>query len=75
MIIKWIPTGIILSLLLVSSGCTVIPGNGYVRPAPAYSVNVIRPLYPMPAPGYYWRAQPGYGWGWHHPRYGWHRHW
>jgi hypothetical protein len=38
-------------------------------------VIVVRPTYAIPAPGYLWRQHPRYGWGWYHPRLGWHRGW
>lgn len=52
-----------------------------VAPVPPYGVEGARgfvhvaPVYPMPAPGYVWQVHATYGWGWHHPRYGWHRGW
>ncbi|MDD5277069.1 MAG: hypothetical protein PHR16_13425 [Methylovulum sp.] len=43
------------------------------RPIVTNPIMVVRPAYPIPAPGYLWRQHPGYGWGWYHPRFGWHR--
>jgi len=63
-----------LSVLAVAlagglAGCVVTPV------APPVRVAYVSPVYPMPAPGYIWVRHSYYGWGWHHPRYGWHRGW
>lgn len=62
------------------SGCVVAPvgyepgyGDGaYAAPPGAVYV---APTYVMPYPGYSWRFHASYGWGWYHPRHGWHRGW
>ncbi len=54
-----------------ASGCVVAP-LPYGAPA---GVVYVAPTYPMPAPGYVWEYHARYGWGWHHPEYGWHRGW
>jgi len=55
------------------SGCVVAPV------APAYSapagVVYVAPTYAVPGPGYVWAYHARFGWGWHHPQYGWHRGW
>ncbi|MFH0133016.1 hypothetical protein [Variovorax sp. EL159] len=59
----------------VLTGCVVAPATirpAYVAPA---GVAYVAPTYAMPAPGYVWRYHVHYGWGWHHPTYGWHRGW
>jgi hypothetical protein len=56
---------IFLTILL--TGCAVEP----VAVRPAY----IGPSYAIPSPGYVWQQHPQFGWGWHHPSYGWHRGW
>jgi hypothetical protein len=67
------------------SGCVVAPLG--VRPVgvhPAYvqqefapppGVVYVQPTYALPAPGYAWVYHPRFGWGYHHPQYGWHRGW
>ncbi len=63
------------------SGCVVTPPA--VRPAyvaqPAYvappGVVYVQPTYAAPGPGWVWEYHSYYGWGWHHPHYGWHRGW
>ena len=62
------------------SGCVVARvgyepgygGQGYGAPPGTVYVG---PTYVIPAPGYAWRFHASYGWGWYHPRYGWHRGW
>jgi hypothetical protein len=44
--------------------------NGSLKPIPG---TTIKPTYASPGPGYIWRYEPQYGWGWFHPRFGWHR--
>ena len=58
---------------LTMSGCAVAP-NGEIYAAPV-GVAYVAPTYEVPGPGYAWRYHPNYGWGWHHPYYGWHRGW
>ncbi|MDD5273269.1 MAG: hypothetical protein PHU14_11170 [Methylovulum sp.] len=59
---------IAIGLALSLAGCVVDPPR--VHPV---GVGVrVAPVYPRPAPGYIWRQHPRYGWGWHHPRMGWH---
>lgn len=72
------------------SGCVVAPmgpepgygGQVYSAPppqGPVYAappgVVYVAPTYVMPAPGYAWQFHGRFGWGWHHPRRGWHRGW
>ena len=61
----------LLSLSL--SACIVAP----VRPLYAAPPGVVyvAPTYAIPAPGYVWAYHANFGWGWHHPQYGWHRGW
>lgn len=56
------------ALVTLSSGCVVAPA----RPAAAVYV---APTYASPGPGWVWEFHARYGWGWHHPHYGWHRGW
>ena len=58
----------------VLGGCVVAPVGGPAYEAPAGGVYVA-PTYVLPAPGYAWRYHGRFGWGWHHPGYGWHRGW
>ena len=62
------------ALLTVSlSGCIIAPIQpAYGAPA---GVAYVGPTYAMPGPGYAWAYHANYGWGWHSPRYGWHRGW
>lgn len=67
---------------LAMTGCVVAPVGRpvYVAPAPvAYvappGVVYVSPTYAIPGPGYVWAYHAHYGWGWHHPEYGWHRGW
>ena len=60
---------------LALGGCVVAPP--VVRPvyvAPP-GVVYVAPTYAIPGPGYVWAYHSHYGWGWHHPQYGWHRGW
>ena len=72
-------TAKLLVALVVSSatvGCIVAPAR--VTPvyyeAPA-GVVYVGPTYFSPGPGWRWAYHENYGWGWHHPGYGWHRGW
>jgi hypothetical protein len=66
------------SLLAVAlGGCVVAPlgapaYDGYGPPA---GVAYVGPTYAVPGPGWVWAYHPHYGWGYHNPRYGWHRGW
>lgn len=59
----------------VLGGCVVTPPT--VRPAYVAPPGVVyvEPAYVSPGPGYVWEYHSHYGWGWHHPQYGWHRGW
>jgi len=60
-------------LATAMSGCVVVPARGgYAAPA---GVAYVAPLYASPGPGWEWQYHAQYGWGWHHPQYGWHRGW
>jgi len=67
------------AVVVAVSGCVVTPPS--VRPvyaapvAPPPGVVYVEPTYAAPAPGYVWAYHAHYGWGWHHPQYGWHRGW
>jgi hypothetical protein len=66
-------TAAMLSVAL--AGCIVTPPR--VQPlfvAPA-GVAYVAPTYAVPGPGYVWAYHAHYGWGWHHPQYGWHQGW
>jgi hypothetical protein len=67
---------IALGLLIFLVGCAHEHANRNtnVRYVPV-KVNNVRPAYPMPSPGYVWRRHPRFGWGWFHPRVGWHQGW
>lgn len=68
------------------SACVVAPMEPRLQAQPVYSnvpvyanapvygnPNVyIAPTYAMPAPGYAWGFYPRLGWGWSHPRMGFH---
>ncbi len=59
----------------ILSGCVLAPPPVVqVAPVPA-GVTYIGPNYPLPGPGYAWQYHPQNGWGWFHPRFGWHRGW
>ena len=63
------------ALATALSGCVVAPvGVRPVYAAPA-GVVYVAPTYAIPAPGYAWGYHGYNGWGWHHPRYGWHSGW
>jgi len=82
-----IPTACAVAALAAAAslltGCVVAPaypaGPVYAAPAqvaayaPPPGVAYVQPYYAMPAPGYAWRYQARYGWGWYSPRYGWYR--
>ena len=82
--------GLTAVIVAALSGCVVAPVGvrpGYGGPVQAGAVQVepeyvvppgvvfIAPTYALPAPGYYWRHHPRFGWGWRHRGYGWHRGW
>ncbi len=59
-------------VLAAASGCAVVPARVAVaEPSAVY----IGPTYESPGVGYVWEYHARYGWGWHHPVYGWHRGW
>jgi hypothetical protein len=60
-------------VLAVTSGCVVTPPRVAIA-APAAAVYVA-PTYASPGVGWVWEFHPQFGWGWHHPQYGWHRGW
>ena len=71
---RWVLGGFLGGLLAAGlGGCIVAP----VRPARVVPAGVIyvQPAYAIPGPGYVWGYHAVYGWGWHHPRFGWHRGW
>lgn len=55
------------------TGCVVAPAHP-IEAAPA-GVAYVAPTDAIPGPGYVWAYHPQYGWGWRHPRRGWHRGW
>jgi len=65
--------------VIAVSGCVVAPAPGYAYGADGYyapaGVVYVAPTYVAPGPGWGWRYHAEYGWGWYHPRYGWHRGW
>ena len=71
---------IIAGVALASmSGCIVAPARGYggggeyVAPA---GVVYVAPNYASPGDGLALGIpRDRYGWGWHHPQYGWHKGW
>ncbi len=79
---------VLAAALLVATvgGCVVEPAPApYSAPAayaagpgpyaPPPGVAYVAPTYAIPGPGYLWRYHRRFGWGWWHPRYGWHRGW
>ncbi len=59
------------ALCTTLAACTVAePRPGVYVPA---GVVYVAPDYDVPGPGYYWDYNVGIGWGWWHPRHGWHR--
>ncbi|MBC7392369.1 hypothetical protein RCH10_002125 [Variovorax sp. GrIS 2.14] len=68
---------VVLGLLLATAGCVVAPGP-YGAPGPVYvepPIISVTPTYVSPGVGFIWMQHPRYGYGWHHPQYGWHRGW
>ncbi len=59
-------------LMTALSGCIVAPAPVAVAPP---GVVYVAPTYAVPAPGYVWGYHARYGWGYRHPRHGWHRGW
>ena len=57
----------------------IVANGGVAPPVPVYvappSVTYVAPTYALPGPGYVWAYHPRYGWGWHHPAWGWHAGW
>ena len=74
-----------LTMSVVLAGCIVAPprviGPRVIAPAVPVGVVVppgvvyVEPSYAVPGPGYVWSHHPRYGWGYRHPRSGWHRGW
>lgn len=62
-----------IAVLIVSTLLTVAANGCAVRMPDG--VAYLAPTYAMPGPGYIWAQHPEFGWGWHHPYYGWHRGW
>jgi len=64
---------------LALTGCVVVPARPVYATQPVYvappGVAYVAPTYAIPGPGYRWAYHEHYGWGWHHPQYGWHRGW
>ncbi|MEX8520951.1 MAG: hypothetical protein AB3X44_20805 [Leptothrix sp. (in: b-proteobacteria)] len=60
-------------VLAATSGCVIAPRpyRAVEAPAPVY----VEPSYPSPGVGWLWEFHSTFGWGWHHPRFGWHRGW
>jgi len=71
--------GLLVAMVGAVSGCVIAP----VAPPPGPPMGVVlppsvvyvEPTYAIPGPGYVWAYHPGFGWGWRHPAYGWHRGW
>jgi hypothetical protein len=63
---------------VVNSACIVVPARrvepAVVTVAPP-GVVYVAPTYAIPGPGYVWAYHARFGWGWHHPQYGWHQGW
>lgn len=71
-------------LTVVLAGCVVAPlppPRAVYGPPPGAmygpppGVVYVAPTYAVPAPGFVWSYHAQYGWGYHHPQYGWHRGW
>ncbi|PXW89849.1 hypothetical protein C8R34_1036 [Nitrosomonas sp. Nm84] len=63
-------------MIILMAGCVAEPVVGVpVAPAIPAGVTYVAPAYVRPGPGYLWNYHVQYGWGWHHPQYGWHRGW
>lgn len=62
------------ALAATLAGCVVAPVPYHGGGGPAVGVYVA-PTYPIPAPGFAWTRHHVHGWGWRHPRHGWHRGW
>jgi len=65
------PIVIAACLTIASALCIAEPVSAQPMPGAVY----VAPAYPMPGPGYVWMNHQQYGWGWHHPQYGWHKGW
>jgi phytoene dehydrogenase-like protein len=68
---------LITATLLASAltGCVVAGPRGRAVYAAPAGVVYVAPTYAIPARGYAWNHHGHHGWGWHHPRHGWHRGW
>ncbi len=61
--------------------CMYAKGNQVPGPAPVAQAAVppgvvyVAPAYPAPGPEWVWMFNARFGWGWHHPTYGWHQGW
>lgn len=66
-------SGVSLTLAVALAGCVVQPVEPVAVAPPG--VVYVAPVGVAPAPGYAWRYYPHRGWGWWHPRRGWHGEW
>lgn len=64
--------GAALVVAVVLGACAATVEPAYTAPP---GVAYVAPTYEIPGPGYRWAWHAHYGWGWYHPRYGWHRGW
>lgn len=58
---------------LILGACVVAPVGPH-HGAPA-GVVYVSPTYAQPGTGFVWSYHATFGWGWRHPRHGWHRGW
>ncbi|MBT2335373.1 hypothetical protein J7E49_15825 [Variovorax paradoxus] len=61
------------ALAAILTGCVVAPAQPVYTAPPGAAY--VAPTYVSPGVGFVWNYHPRYGYGWHHPRYGWHRGW
>jgi len=67
-----VPVVVAPPVVVQQPGVMVAPPPGVVMPP---GVVYMAPVYPAPAVGFVWEFHPRFGWGWRHPRQGWHRGW
>lgn len=61
----------VVALTTVFAGCVVAPARPAYVASPV--VVYVEPGYVSPGRGCVCVYHARYGWGWHHPQYGWHR--
>jgi hypothetical protein len=76
--VKFIATallGVGTALTIVGCAVPVIPSAQVNMASAPADVAYVAPTYLVSRPGWIWTFHHRYGWGWYHPRDGWHKGW